>query len=174
MSRGSYEAGCAWGRPGSIQGRQECVAPWTGGCSVFTYMYVGNTGPFTGRGCCQVTPPPAPPPGGRRLHLLLLRARQGAGRLQRHPGAKVTAHSKHTPPCPAVILITATRHPRPPVQNQQPPPRGHQGKKKSRRRQQQSRVIRGPTQGRIRGRQGGWRSPGRRSWTLAPSQRQIH
>ena len=97
LARGSYEAGCAWGRAGSIQGRQECVAPWTGGCSVFTYMYVGDTGPFTGRGCCQVAPPHLLPPGGRRLHLLLLRARRGAGRLQRDPGAKVPAGSIHSP-----------------------------------------------------------------------------
>jgi len=56
VAPGSYEPACEWGRPGSIQGRQECVSPWTAGCSVFTYYYVGNTGPFTGRGCCQEAP----------------------------------------------------------------------------------------------------------------------
>jgi len=56
VAPGSYEPACEWGRPGSIQGRQECVSPWTAGCSAFTYYYVGNTGPFTGRGCCQEAP----------------------------------------------------------------------------------------------------------------------
>jgi len=56
VAPGSYEPACAWGKAGSIQGRQECVSPWTAGCSVFTYYYVGNTGPFTGRGCCQEAP----------------------------------------------------------------------------------------------------------------------